>query len=181
MTPPPDPADELVRLRRRLRFWTWFTVAAVLFSLWGWFGSPLCRAPVAATAPRTVDPVAPTRHPSYIKAISAAPEGFGFIVSFVLSDAKGNPVRSEGTAVVYIYDEYYGYSGADMDLVFRDSCPVSPGDFVPTTSGTVACFLPRADLTHASISHSSTGVLIKLWFIDGGDTLRTAVRTAWPL
>ena len=50
MNPPPDPAAELARLRRKQHIWTWVAVAGVILTVWAWFGSPLCRAP-ASTSP----------------------------------------------------------------------------------------------------------------------------------
>jgi len=50
MTPPLDPADEIARLRRWLRAWTWVAIAGGVLTLWGWFGRPVSRAQVSTTS-----------------------------------------------------------------------------------------------------------------------------------
>lgn len=182
MNPPPDPAAELARLRRKATIWTWVAVAGVILTVWGWFGAPLCRAPVAATAPRPVVLSTPVARPSYIKMVSAAPEGFGFIFSFILAGPDGSPVQSPGTVILALYDEFYGDGSLDHKLVLQDTFPITLGNYALTTSGYLGCFLPRVDVSReGTIRQTTTGAFYLLRFIADGETLMTKARAPWPL
>jgi hypothetical protein len=113
--------------------------------------------------------------------VSAAPEGLGFIFSFILADANGSPVRSSGTAIVALYEEFYVYNGPDMELRAQDTFFVTLNDYAPTTSGYLGCFLPRVDLSHVKLYQSTTGAFYRLYFVVDGDTILTKARTAWPI
>jgi hypothetical protein len=126
-------------------------------------------------------PCAGVDHPSYIKFVQAAPEGFGFIFSFILAEASGQPVQSPGTVILSLFDQYYGYSGPDYELVRQDTFPVDLRNYAPTTSGYLGCFLPRVDVSRIPIRQTTTGAYYRLRFVADGETLLTKGLIPWPL
>lgn len=193
---PPDPAvdpavrlaDELARLRRQSRFWMWFSGAWFIFSLWSWFGAPLCQRAAAPPAKPAVTLASFSGHPSYLADVIVQKEGFGYLIGFTLKDAAGRYCATGGRVICTINDHYYSaYSGENYHCLRRDTVWVTRGDFLLMGSiigdSFPVCPLPRVDLRDAAdeVRSSSIGCLVSVRFIpQPGETLFSTSTAPWP-